>query len=120
MSFDTPSFAYSVLCVYLSVLLNLLEVGVLDVIVALGVVGVGLTSVGTAEALGACSGLCATLVHLCRGSLHHVVEVGDGSVDGSHVGSLVGVLELLESLLDARLLVCGDLITVVLEDSSRW
>ena len=102
-------------------LFHFLKVGILDGVVAVGVVcATLLTSASAVETLcassSACARLCATLVHLCRGSLHNLVEACDGRVDGSYVGSLVSVFELLESLLDARLLVCRNLVTVVLQE----
>ena len=91
---------------------TIIEVCVLDVIISLCAVVCARLS----TCLSTCARLCATLIHLCRSCLHDVVEVGDGGVDGSHVGSLVSVLELLQSLLDARLLVGRNLVAVVLEE----
>ena len=100
------------LCLYLCVSFDLLEVCVLDVVVSLCAV----VCARLCTSLSTCARLCAPLVHLCRSCLHDVVEVGDGGVDGSYVGSLVSVLELLQSLLDARLLVGRNLVAVVLEE----
>ena len=73
---ELHAFAYCLLCVYLSALLNLLEVCILDCVVALCVVASLLLCASTC--LSTCTRLCSTLVHLCRSSLHYVVEVGDG------------------------------------------
>ena len=59
-------------------LFNLLEVCVLDVVISLCAV----VCARLCTCLSTCARLCATLVHLCRSSLHDVVEVGDGGVDG--------------------------------------
>ena len=64
---ELHAFAYCLLCVYLSALLNLLEVGILDGVIALGVVSASLlTCVSTVEALstGTCARLSTTLIHL--------------------------------------------------------
>lgn len=104
-------------------LLHLLEVGVLDIVVALragaalGVATLRTTLCATLEALCAGAGLCATLtIHLGAGGLDSLVQCGSGRVDGVEVLGLVGILELLQSLVDGRLLVGGNLVTVVLEE----
>ena len=56
------------------------------------------------------------LIHLLRGSLHDGVEVVDGRVDSGYITTLVGVLQLAESLLDSRFLIGRDLVAVVLEE----
>ena len=91
----------------------------MDGIIALGVVSASLlTCVSTVEALssGTCARLSTTLIHLSRSSLHYLIEVSDGRVDSSYIGSLMGILELLESLLDTRLLVSRNLVAVVLKE----
>ena len=83
------------LCLYLCVSFDLLEVCVLNIVRVVGLLTTSLLS-----AVEACAGtwLCSASlsVHLCACCLHNLVEVVDGGVDGGDVGSLVGILELLE------------------------
>ena len=60
--------------------------------------------------------LLTALVHLLTSCLHNSIEVVDGSIDGSNITSLVSILQLLQCLLDAWLLVCWNLITVILQE----
>ena len=108
-------FCCVLLCLCLSVSFNLLEVGILDV-----VVGVRLSLLTALEALA--SGLLATglgtsglAVHLLRGGLHHLIQVVDGAVDGGDVARLVGILQLLDGLLDIGL-VGSELVTILVEE----
>ena len=89
---ELHAFAYCLLCVYLSALLHLLEICVLDCVVALCVATSLLLCASTCLSVSA--RLCTTLIHLGRSGLHYVVEVGDGCVDGCNVCCLVSVLEL--------------------------
>ena len=69
--------------VYMLVLLDLFEVGVLHVVVVGFAAVLLLTCTGVACEALACVRLCAAcvLVHLCAGCLHYAVEAVDGVVD---------------------------------------
>ena len=106
------------------VLLDLLEVGVLDVVALLA--ALLLAALGTAveagSALSAVEGvsLCAlsTCTCLLSGSVHllsGVVELVGGRVDGSEILSLVGIAELLQGSFHFGLHVGGQLIAALLE-----
>lgn len=112
-SFDTPS----VLCLFIldyRTLLNFLEVGILDVVVS--ILTALLACLLTCTRLRASLLRTSLLIHLLRGSLHDGVEVVDGRVDSGYITTLVGVLQLAESLLDSRFLIGRDLVAVVLEE----
>ena len=98
----------------LALLLHFLKIGILDGVVLFGATVLRL---GAGLLTGICIGLRACLaVHLLAGGLHHRVEVVDGRVDGGNVGSLVGIFKLLESLLDARLLVGRNLVGIIFQE----
>ena len=81
----------------------------------MGVATLRTTLCATLEAL--CARLCATLtIHLGAGGLDSLVQCGCGRVDGVEVLGLVSILEMLQSLVDGRLLVGANLVTVVLEE----
>ena len=112
-SFDTPS----VLCLFIldyRTLLHFLEVGILDVVVS--ILTALLACLLTCTRLRASLLRTSLLIHLLRGSLHDGVEVVDGRVDSGYITTLVGVLQLAESLLDSRFLIGRDLVAVVLEE----
>ncbi len=101
-------------------LLDLLEVGVLDVVALLTALLAALgTTVESGSALctiegvtlGACTCLLSSSVHL----LGSIVQLVGGSVDGSEVLSLVGIAELLEGSLDFGLHVGRQLVAALLE-----
>ena len=72
---ELHAFAYCLLCVYLSALLHLLEVGILDVVVS--ILTALLACLLTCTRLRASLLRTSLLIHLLRGSLHDSVEVVD-------------------------------------------
>lgn len=95
-------------------LLNLLEVSVLDIVILTTSL---LTALSTIEAgISTWLSTLGSLIHLSRSSLHNLIEVVDSRINSGNVASLMSILELLESRLDTRLLVCRNLITIVLQE----
>ena len=95
-TFDTTSFDSVLLCLYLCVLLHLLEVGILDVVILLWLLLLSLLLSGIH--VGTWLRTCLA-VHLGRGCLHDLVEVVDGVVDSCDVAILVSILQGLECTL---------------------
>ncbi len=87
------SYTYFPIIAYccLSVLLDLLEIGILDIVITIAALCLLSSGICTTVESGTCTWLstASLLIHLGRGSLHDLIEVVDGIVDSCHVASLM-------------------------------
>ena len=94
-------------------LLHLLKVGILDGLV--GVAALLTASLLSAVESRTCLLTTSLAVHLCTGSLHHCVQIGNGTVDSGNVLILVGILQLLYGSLYVSL-VTSQFVTVLVQE----